>query len=88
MGGGERNIMITTLIYVLDVCGVYAARLVAVIAVTTGTVFVAAYLLDILLHRAGYGGLLIAFAFQECKKSPRKFWARLFWGAKEEKDAE
>jgi hypothetical protein len=63
---------------------VIAGWIVAFIALCVGAVCLSAYLIDVLLWRAGYGAALIDFAFAESRRSPRKFWGRLFWGNKEE----
>ena len=68
------------LLQMLDIVSVTLGRCVAVLAVVALALFIVEKLALGLLRRAGLFGLLWQFAWQQCEKSPRGFFAMLFWG--------
>lgn len=68
------------MIRLLDAIAIVPGRVIAVLGVLLAAVFAATMILDALIKRAGFGGLLLQWAFQEHAKEPRRWWAKLFWG--------
>ena len=74
----------TTLMHWFDLAAVFVARVLALLALAFGFLWVAVWILYAMIRRAGFGGALIDFLMLEIRRSPRKVWGRMCWGAKDD----
>jgi hypothetical protein len=65
---------------ILDAMSVFCGRVLAVLFVASGCLWLGCWLMDAIVKRTGHFGMMLSFVMAQAKRNPRTFWAQLFWG--------